>query len=69
MTSNVFIDYVRNARPCMRDATVLQGKHWRIDILTESLIRLEWSDSGKFEDRLTQMAVNHATLEPIRNSP
>lgn len=42
----------------MRDATVLQGKHWRIDILTESLIRLEWSDSGKFEDRLTQMAVN-----------
>ena len=58
MTSNVFIDYVRNARPCMRDATVLQGKHWRIGILTESLIRLEWSDSGEFEDRLTQMAVN-----------
>lgn len=42
----------------MRDATVLQGKHWRIGILTESLIRLEWSDSGEFEDRLTQMAVN-----------
>lgn len=58
MTSNVFIDYVHNARPCMRDATVLQGKHWRIGILTESLIRLEWSDSGEFEDRLTQMAVN-----------
>lgn len=58
MTSNVFIDYVRNARPCMRDATVLQGEHWRIGILTESLIRLEWSDSGEFEDRLTQMAVN-----------
>ena len=30
----------------------------RIGILTESLIRLEWSDSGEFEDRLTQMAVN-----------
>lgn len=42
----------------MCDATVLQGKHWRIGILTESLIRLEWSDSGEFEDRLTQMAVN-----------
>ena len=42
----------------MRDATVLQGEHWRIGILTESLIRLEWSDSGEFEDRLTQMAVN-----------
>ncbi len=42
----------------MRDAAVLQGEHWRIGILTESLIRLEWSDSGEFEDRLTQMAVN-----------
>ncbi len=58
MTDNIFINYVRDARPCMRDAAILQGDHWRIGILTESLIRLEWSDSGEFEDRLTQMVVN-----------
>ena len=38
-------------RPC-------RGGHWRIGILTESLIRFEWSDSGEFEDNLTQMVVN-----------
>lgn len=57
-TSTVFSDYVRKARPNMRESSVLQGDHWRIGILTESLIRFEWSDSGKFEDNLTQMVVN-----------
>ena len=54
----VFVDYVRKARPNMREASILQGEHWRIGILTESLIRFEWSDSGEFEDNLTQMVVN-----------
>ena len=57
-TSTVFSDYVRKARPNMREASTLQGEHWRIGILTESLIRFEWSDSGEFEDNLTQMVVN-----------
>ena len=57
-TSTVFSDYVRKARPNMREASTLQGKHWRIGILTESLTRFEWSGSGKFEDNLTQMVVN-----------
>ena len=54
----VFVDYVRNAHPNMRESSILQGEHWRIGILTESLIRFEWSDSGEFEDGLTQMVVN-----------
>ncbi len=57
-TGTVFVDYVRKARPNMREASILRGEHWRIGILTESLIRFEWSDSGKFEDNLTQMVVN-----------
>ena len=57
-TGTVFVDYVRKARPKMRESSVLQGDHWRIGILTESLIRFEWSDSGEFEDNLTQMVVN-----------
>ena len=58
MTDNVFVDYVRDACPRMRESAILQGDHWRIGILTESLVRLEWSDSGEFEDNLTQMVVN-----------
>ena len=37
-----FVRYVRKARPNMREASILQGEHWRIGILTESLIRFEW---------------------------
>ena len=57
-TDGPFVRYVRKARPNMREASILQGEHWRIGILTESLIRFEWSDSGEFEDNLTQMVVN-----------
>ena len=57
-TDGPFAVYVRKAHPNMREASTLQGEHWRIGILTESLIRFEWSDSGKFEDNLTQMVVN-----------
>ena len=57
-TDGPFVRYVRKARPNMREASILQGEHWRIGFLTESLIRFEWSDSGEFEDNLTQMVVN-----------
>ncbi|PST48552.1 alpha-glucosidase [Bifidobacterium callitrichos] len=42
----------------MNPASVVQGDRWRIGVITESLIRLEWSDDGRFEDRATQMVVN-----------
>ena len=66
-TGTVFVDYVRKARPENARIVGLQGDHWRIGILTESLIRFEWSDSGEFEDNLTQMVVNR-DLAPTRNS-
>nr|WP_240541776.1 TIM-barrel domain-containing protein [Bifidobacterium simiarum] len=51
-----------NAHPLMNPRTTLggeaAGKHWRIGIITESLIRFEWSDSGRFVDNPTQMAFN-----------
>lgn len=56
MTSNVFHDYVRMyARLCVhaRCATVPQGDIGGSAYRVESLIRPgEWSDSGKFEDRV-----------------
>lgn len=44
--------------PYMNPGVVLRGEHWRIGILTDSLIRLEWSDDGVFEDHATQMVMN-----------
>ena len=57
-----FDHFLRGMHPAMNPATTLQGEHWRIGLITESLIRLEWSDSGEFEDRATLMAVDRAFL-------
>lgn len=54
--------FLRGMHPAMNPATTLQGEHWRIGLITESLVRLEWSDSGEFEDRATLMAVDRAFL-------
>lgn len=37
---------------------LVQGEHYRISILTERLIRLEYSKDGVFEDRSTQTVIN-----------
>ena len=54
--------FLRGMHPAMSPTTTLQGEHWRIGLITESLIRLEWSASGEFEDRATLMAVDRAFL-------
>ena len=54
--------FLRGMHPAMSPTTTLQGEHWRIGLITESLVRLEWSDSGEFEDRATLMAVDRAFL-------
>ena len=38
--------------------SVIRGKQYRITVLTPSLIRLEYSEDGVFEDRATQSVVN-----------
>ena len=44
--------------PTMDPDAVVRSGHWRIGILTDSLVRLEWSDDGVFVDDVSQMAVN-----------
>ncbi len=39
-----------------KDAAVLKGKNYRITVLTERLIRIEYNKNGVFEDRPTQLA-------------
>jgi alpha-glucosidase (family GH31 glycosyl hydrolase) len=56
--SGLFSLQTLKSHPAMNPAAVIQGEHWRIGVLTEALIRFEWSDSGRFVDDATQMAVN-----------
>ena len=46
------------ANPVCHNASTVQGECWRITILTASLLRLEYSPDGVFEDRATQFALN-----------
>jgi alpha-glucosidase (family GH31 glycosyl hydrolase) len=43
--------------PVARAGAVLRGERWRITILTDGLVRLEWSPDGEFEDRASTLAL------------
>ena len=51
--------------PATPAANQIVGEHYRITVLTDRLLRLEYSPSGRFEDRPTQMALNR-DLGPVR---
>lgn len=46
------------ARPEAKEANVVKGDKYRITVLTEGLLRLEYSEDGVFEDRATQTVLN-----------
>ncbi len=48
--------YKVKTRPKAVQENMVQGKQYRISMLTEGLIRLEYSEDGIFEDRATQFA-------------
>lgn len=45
-------------RPISRRENVIQGEKYRITMLTEGLVRLEYNEEGDFEDRPTQTVLN-----------
>lgn len=55
--STLFSLATLNAHPAMNPDSVIQGDHWRIGLITDALVRFEWSDSGRFVDDTTQMAM------------
>ncbi|MBT1172170.1 alpha-glucosidase [Bifidobacterium sp. MA2] len=61
-------DFALDASPLARADAVIAGDRWRITLLTASLVRLEWSDSGVFEDRPTQTVLNRDFGEPVRRT-
>ena len=47
--------------PVARPEAVVQGDRWRITVLTDGLVRLEWSEDGAFEDRASTVRARTAT--------
>ncbi|MDS9287810.1 glycosyl hydrolase family 31, partial [Streptococcus pneumoniae] len=37
---------------------IFKGEFYRISVLTDKLVRLEYSQTGSFEDRTTQLIYN-----------
>ena len=50
--------YAVPTHPLCSAGAVLQGRNYRISMLTTALIRFEYSEDGKFEDHATQMVYN-----------
>ena len=49
-----------DTHPVADPANVVQGDHYRFTVLDAGLVRLEYSPTGVFEDRASQMAVDRA---------
>ncbi|MEO6414147.1 MAG: TIM-barrel domain-containing protein [Pedococcus sp.] len=50
--------------PLAHPEAAVSGECWRITVLTPGLVRIEWSESGEFEDRASTFAVNRALPTP-----
>lgn len=46
------------------DAAIIQGEKYRFTVLTEEMIRLEYCEDGKFEDRATQCVIDRKFKVP-----
>ena len=70
MTTTTTVPDLRRFRPTGHPvadpANVLTGPGYRITVLTDGLVRLEYSASGEFEDRVSQAVVDRAR-EVLRN--
>lgn len=54
----MFPDRAVRTSPVARPEAVLQGPTWRITVLTDGLLRLEWAPDGVFEDRASTLALH-----------
>lgn len=52
------------ADPVANSEAVVIGEHYRITVLTEGLVRLEYAEDGVFEDRASTFALNRALPVP-----
>ena len=64
MTTGGMKKYAFATNGISKEESVISGEKYRISMLTPSLIRLEYNESGVFEDRATQCVVNRAFKVP-----
>lgn len=57
-------EYRLPAHPVAHPDAVVVGDRWRITVLTEGLVRVEWSDDGRFEDRPSTFAIHRELPVP-----
>ncbi|ETI28134.1 hypothetical protein G647_00583 [Cladophialophora carrionii CBS 160.54] len=50
--------YHFESKPIAHKDAIVSGPHYRFTILTDRLLRYEWSYDGKFEDRASTFAIN-----------
>lgn len=50
--------YRLETSPKAHDRAVVQGDRWRISVLAEGLVRLEWAEDGRFENRASMLALH-----------
>lgn len=62
MDEHFKVDY---SRVKAKESAILKGEKYRITILTERLVRLEYSEDGNFYDGLTQLVRNRDFSVPI----
>ena len=55
--------YQFKTHPCCAKENIVQGDCFRFTVLTPYLIRMEYDENGKFEDRATQTVINR-NFEP-----
>ena len=57
--------YIYKTAPVSRNKAIVSGENYRFTVLTDRLIRIEYSKDGKFEDRATQTVVNRDFDVPV----
>ena len=56
--------YIYKTTPQCRPEAVVAGDKYRFTVLTDRLIRMEYSESGVFEDRATHTVINRELAVP-----
>lgn len=58
------VRYDFNTRPVAHPDAIVAGEKYRFTILTDGLLRVEWADDGRFEDRASTFAINRRLALP-----
>ncbi|KAF1948717.1 hypothetical protein CC80DRAFT_498013 [Byssothecium circinans] len=56
--------YDFKTRPLAHSEAIVQGDNYRFTVLTDGLLRLEWAEDNRFEDRASTFAVNRQLAVP-----